>query len=275
VSRSQHSERGAALLLVVVTIVVVSTAAVSLARIATTAKMRRRFDLASLMAGDLATQADTVARRFLAERAPSVVLPVDVSEPRVAVLADTWDAGPTRLSMTVTAFDLCGMIPLDAARDVWILRGILAPEYRRAVDRLDTKFLPRGLDQLGSSVPPIATFPTPREVAPSLGALISMHSSGKINSATAPMPLLDAAMRLNAASGLDAILAARSKNQMPTMPAVGSVPVPPRGSVVVVAGSDGWAVRVDLGVGPIRRSWWLVYQQTTASWKCVQRLAIP
>jgi hypothetical protein len=258
-----------------VTLVIVTTAAATLARIATTAGSGRLLAKQTEMANDLLAQAEAPIQRFLSEMAPSLVLPPDATEPRAEVLADTWQVAGIRFEMTITAFDRCGMVPLAAARDVWLLRGTLPPDVRRAVDRIDPNVGIPGLDQMCGLECASPIFPTAKEGVPALGALVAMHSTGRINAATGPIPVLDAALRLSQKGGLDAIVAARSKKQMPTMTLIASAPMPEKGKVEVVSGSDGWGFRVDIVAGSIRRSWWLVYQLIGPSWRRTQRLAIP
>jgi hypothetical protein len=97
-----------------------------------------------------------------------------------------------------------------------------------------------------------------------------------INVNTAPVPLLEAALRAGGRSGLEQILQARAAHRrfQPGRLDQGATPANASGAPELVSSSPSWAFRIDAHAGPVRRSWWAVYQRSSSSWECVQRLTI-
>src|SRR5690606_3021562 len=161
------------------------------------------------------------------------------------------------------------------------------------IDRLTTERAaqPWGLDQI-AAVSGAAVFPDggagPANTA--IGALVATHTGGSggratININTAPLPLLEAALREAGAGGLDAILMARAEGKSARIGAIGadrtSGPTGEtssgRGSsaVTLTDSSSSWGIRTDISVGPRRCSWWSVWQRRSGAWRLVQRMEIP
>jgi hypothetical protein len=105
---------------------------------------------------------------------------------------------------------------------------------------------------------------------------VGTHHSGRININTAPIELVEAALRLAGRGGLEQIVAARSEGRLTSGTALARVTKPGENAPRISATSTAWAFRIDIRVGPLRRSWWSVYvKQRSNRWECGQRLAIP
>ncbi len=299
--------RGAALLIVLAALILTVTASASLAGLASTLKMQRTLDHAAIGADDLlrATEAPIIA--WLESESAQVVLPPEVEAPRIDVLHDTWSDGKLQYELTVTAWDQYGMVPINLARSGSPLRQALPTVIRRAFDRVQTKpneppgldlfrdtfgatdnemrIFPRAdstepivfADALNSTSredidprqPPAQDQPTPLAI----GALVSTHSGGRININTAPPELLEQAFRGAGRGGFDSVLAARAEGRSVSL---GDLPTSSSSSTApqIVGSSSAWSCRIDIRVGPLRRSWWAVYVKSRSNWECVQRLAI-
>ena len=127
----------------------------------------------------------------------------------------------------------------------------------------------------------IAAQPEPDSVgiAPlSLGACVATHNPGLINVNTAPIDLVEAAMRSAGRGGLEAIIEARAAGKPASLASSpGDDRRGSRSRLGLTTTSTVWAFRIDARVGPIVRSWWAVYERGgrgPKEWRCVQRLAI-
>ena len=102
--------------------------------------------------------------------------------------------------------------------------------------------------------------------------------AGSINVNTAPLPLIEAAMLIAGRGGIETIMAARREGIPAPLPAALTAEPSSRFETNqtprFVAVSNSWAARIDVHVGAARRSWWVVYQNRSARWECVQRLVI-
>ena len=157
---------------------------------------------------------------------------------------------------------------------------MLSPEARRAVDRAAIGHNEKpGLDLI-QPVGDLAVFPAPVPVEPAwfgaappeeppaakrtghepaLGACVATHNPGSVNVNTAPMKLVDAALRQAGRGGIEQILQARTEGKQASVADEGRGR---RGSsrLAILGTSTAWAFRIDGGVGPLTRSWWAVYE---------------
>jgi hypothetical protein len=296
--------QGAALLIVLVTLILVTSAAAALLRLASTEHARRNVHGRVEMALDVACSLDAPIRQWLQSESAGVVLPPDAEAPYAAVLHDEWLSGRDVISVRVSAFDQCGMAPHAIARSGSPLRGALPADVTRLLDAVTLpRDEPAGLDQFAlARERPEETviFPVVRgghatSFGPSaaeqfegassnrvsdeaFGALIATHDSGGsggINVMTAPLSLVEAAMRLAGRGDVDRVIAAREAGEQVELAA------PPRRDrddaprPRIVTSSSAWAFRIDVRVGSAARSWWAVYERSEGQgWRCVQRLAI-
>jgi hypothetical protein len=119
---------------------------------------------------------------------------------------------------------------------------------------------------------------------PPLGAYIATHNHTphQINVNTAPLPLIEAALRMAGRGGLDVIQQARAQQKSVPLGDLPEIDTAHQRAPALVSTSDTWSFRVDVSTSDITKSWWLVYQQsssrrsrnTFSSWECIQRLAI-
>ena len=286
-----HSHRGSALLFVLVALAVVMPACLGLARAVTTAKIDRELRRDEQLVQNLLAESDAPIQDFLAQKAPTLVLPADVKYPAALVLDEAWTSGPDAVALSIVAWDQCGLAALDDARR--------ATPTRLTLPRFATEALARhrgggdlpGLDAFReidgrSPFPPMpnveverggTTLAWPSSTGESLGAYVATHNPGHLNVSTAPVVLLEAALRDAGRGGLEAILAARSEGRQAPIPMPASDAKGETGSNVgerFVSASDEWAFRVDARAGRVRRSQWLQYRPQEMNWRCVQRLFI-
>jgi hypothetical protein len=290
--REQSQERGSALLYVLASMAIVLPAVVGLARTVTTSKLTAAIRRDETAVEDLLSQADAPIRDFLDHEARDLVLLPDARFPVVAVLDDTFDRDGKPVSLTIVTWDQCGLVPLDSARGATPLRLALPRPVVSTLDRVKrTGELP-GLDWfVEDGISHISPFPPTPTIAPTkeatslcwptsldgvLGAHVATHSHGKLNVSTAPIDVLEAALREDGRGGLDAIVAARSEHRQVPVPAAASHSDDHESRrIEFTSTSDCFAFRVDARVGRVRRSRWLVYQPSEGIWHCVQRLLVP
>ncbi len=300
--------RGAALLIVLAALILTVTASVSLAHLASTTKMQRKFDRAARVADDLLRAAESPIIAWLESESAQVVLPPEVEAPRIGILYDTWSDGKLPYKLDITAWDQCGMVPIQLARSASPLRLALPADVRRVLDQVKIKpSEPPGLDlflgrvistdgdisvfpRTDSTEPLVfvdALNPTGREdgdpqqpsskaqpVPPAVGAFVATHSEGRINVNTAPPELLKQAFRGAGRGGFEFVLAARAEGRSVPLTDLPSSSSSNRTAPQIVGSSSAWSFRIDVQVGPLRRSWWAVYVKARSTWECVQRLAI-
>ena len=314
-NRNRPIRRGAALLIVLAALILTVTASVSLARLASTTKMQRTLDRAAILADDLlrATEAPIIA--WLENESAQVVLPPEVESPRIGVLHDTWSDGNLAYELDITAWDQCGMVPINLARSGSPLRLALPADVRRALDQVkikpneppgldlflarvistdgDMRVFPRSLptrplvfkDPFAPSAAspsvdddPSQADPPATSTVPAVGALVATHSGGggggRINVNTAPPDVVKHALRAAGRGGFKLVLAARAEGRSVPLANLRVSSSSSRAAPQIIGSSVAWSLRIDVQVGPLRRSWWAVYVKARSTWECVQRLAI-
>jgi len=299
--------RGIALLLVLAALVVVVTGAASLARMAATTQISRQSAESERIASSLLDAAEAPIYAWLGSVSADVVLPPDNTEPSVAVIHDIIELGTQRCEFTIAAYDQFGMVPLREALRGSHLRMALPSWARDSLTGFEPRSdLPAGLDDLASHVSGVGlVFPhgvvtepivfgdtsvsasqMDHPTSPALGSLVATHnplpdfggrarrriSPSAINVNTAPMNVVEAALRAAGRGGLEQITAARAAGK-PFAP--GDAPVSRQGSGISLVGSSSvWAFRIDARVDRVRRAWWSVYALDGSEWKLVQRLVV-
>ncbi|MCC6910310.1 MAG: hypothetical protein IT430_20440 [Phycisphaerales bacterium] len=289
---SRPPRRGVALLLALAMIVLIVPVALGFTQRALLAGMDERVSEQGQVADSIRTQLEAgPLQNWLSTESGKVALPVEAPTPRVDVLHEHWEFDDCEYEVRITAWDQCGMAPWEVIATGSPLRAavparILERARPVASDRPRSK--PLGLDQVaqftldaGGPVLPSA-FPSPDERdASSPGAWIATHPVGEygsINVNTAPLPLIQAAFGQSGRGGIELILAARREGRVGPLPA--AVVAEDAGAqlnakVQLIGASACWALRIDVRVGLVRRSWWSVYRQSSGRWECVQRLVIP
>jgi len=290
-ARVLRTRRGSALLFVLVALAVVMPACLGLARAVTAAKIDRELRRDEQLVENLLAESDAPIQDFLARKASTLVLPADVRFPAALVLDDAWASGPAAIALLIVAWDQCGLAALDDVQR--------ATPMRLTLPRFATEALARhrgggdlpGLDAYReidgrSPFPPMpnveverggTTLVWPSSTGESFGAYVATHNPGHLNVSTAPVLLLEAALRDAGRGGLEAILAARSEGRQAPIPIPASDAKSETGSNVggrFVSASDAWAFRLDARAGRVRRSQWLQYRPQEMNWRCVQRLFI-
>lgn len=303
------SRRGAALLLVLATLILAVTASATLARVTSTVKLNHEFTHRTAIADDLLRAAQPPILTWLASKSSTVVLPPEATSSQVQVLHDAWVIDAIEHELRITAWDQCGMVPVDVARSGSPLRLVLPAEVKRVLDQVTIRSdQPAGLDwylwacQMNER---LRVFPEPSDPRPvifeqaggedqkpphqplldeppaglpdsvAVGEYIATHNPGRINVNTAPMEVVQAALRLAGRGGLEHIVAARLADRLTLLNDLPRIDESNRAAPRIATSSNTWAFRIDLRVGTVRRSWWAVYVQSRSTWECVQRLAIP
>lgn len=242
------ARRGVALLLVLATLLVVSTAALLLVRTRATASLGRRIDDRTVAIDDAITAAEGRIAAWLQNEAATAVVDPDAPSIEIPILDDLIVLEGVATRIRVAAFDQQAMLPWDDARSGSPLRMALPaavsarlrdrPEGRRTSPGLDLLPLPRPgeaptFPRISPGPPdamPIAfgagtqaepagvessklfdSQTTAPAASPAVGAWLATHapSPAAINVNTAPIELLDAAMRRLGRGGLEPIIEAR------------------------------------------------------------------
>lgn len=304
------SRRGVALLITLAAIVIAIVACTSLARVAITTSLTRSIDSRSERAADLLRAAEAPILLWLRERAPHIVLPPDATSPAILVLDDVISVEIDTVRLTLTAWDQRGMAPSSLLVRGVPTRSAVPSDM---LDHIDDARKTRGnvldqspgLDLFDAPESPFPTFTANEpmrfggatsgssrgfESRAALGAYVATHNpppheprqrrsrrrkrpQTAINVNTAPIELIEAAMRMAGLRGIEQIIDARERGEPATAAgtAVGqALPNAP----ALIATSDVWSFRIDATIGTLNRSWWAVYTKDQGAWRCVQRLAI-
>jgi hypothetical protein len=120
-----------------------------------------------------------------------------------------------------------------------------------------------------------------------IGAVLATHNKsagglrdsegsggGRINIHTAPIDVIEAAMREAGRGGLETIIAARENGEHVQLGTLPQLVEPNESAPQLVTQTDTWAFRIDVRVGSVQKSWWSIYRPHEDSWRCVQRLVI-
>lgn len=318
-----RGRRGAALILALAALLILASASVALASIAARTKLARSADESIHAADDLLRAAEVLVFDWLKNESATVILPADSESPHVLVMHAAWNHEGVDHEIRVVAWDQCGMVSLGAARAGSPLRMTL-PQY--VLEVLDAaQPLPAsaaaGLDVFarpfderapspfprpsvseptlfdGTAHAAASELPARREGGPSaIGGLLSTHAAA-INVNTAPLPLVEQALRLAGRGGFDLIVASRSQGKQVSIGALPSAAAPPSdmNTPMLIASSDVWAFRLDARVGSVQRSMWRVYERSTGrhgggqrrsgtnrldsnppnhGWECIQSIVI-
>lgn len=297
------ARRGAALLLVLGALVVSVSAALIAARAITRGKLATAAADADTLAGDLLVGCESPARAWLVNESARVALPAEADLPAVQVLHDTWEDAGRRIEVRITAWDQCGMVPIQAVRFGHPLAGVVSEAARDAALALPAEWLDRpGLDQFpgagsvfpelpatestvfGSGEQPSANSRSEYE-GTAIGAELATHSPGSgrarrgqtpvlLNVNTTPRRLLEEAMRLAGRGGVETILDKRGRGEPAAVGDVTTDGTQRESGVRFIASSPAWAFRIDVRAGMIQRSVWEVWAHESSDWEVVQRLAI-
>ncbi|HMN96844.1 MAG TPA: hypothetical protein PKC43_10220 [Phycisphaerales bacterium] len=238
--------RGFTLLFVLLALVLLVGAASLTARVRLTDGLARRALDDRVAAADLADSAEAALLHWLTHESAGVVLPVDATTPAVVVLDDRFQLDGRDVFLHVVAFDQLGMSAWDAIRDGTGVDGAHPPWLRSALEAADARLdgsASRGLDALvnavereGAILYPAISGGAPRgrrtgasveradgsgradvtgQATAAIGALVATHAASQpsLNVNTAPMTLIEAALRRGQRGGIEAIRIARSEGR--------------------------------------------------------------
>lgn len=292
---NRGTRRAAALLLTLAVLVIAVTATAMLARAAGTVQMRARLDRRDSLTIDLIEPIDQIILQWLKSEAGDIVLPPHAAEPMVAVLHDVISSETIAIEITITAWDQCGMAPLDMLRSGLPVRGALPPSV---LDHLDDSDAPQdaasGLDLFVNHdrrrPAAIAIFPAPPETPPMIftsdqadtaaeaisgghrsaqpagevsgvGGVVATHNPAPspINVNTAPRPVLEAIMRDLGRGGIEQIMTSRENSKKAAAAGAPRRDEDRSAAAHLVDQSSAWAFRIEVTVDSFRRSWWAVY----------------
>lgn len=204
-TKSSHP-RGVALLIVLAVLMVTVAATAILVASAANVSVQRTLTQDERIAADLLTAVEDPIQRWLKHDSDKVLLPPDAAEPAVPVLRDAItfgaatstaeadEAGSVHTVITITAFDQCGMVPLQLAKSASPLLHALPSEVQRLIAIVElpptAENAALGLDDLQNDSS-IAVFPAPR-----VRELIQFDSS------VVSTPLANAPARISAEESL-------------------------------------------------------------------------
>lgn len=306
--RAPASSRGAALLCVLAVLALLMPLCLGISRSVATSAVSERVSRDVLLVDDLLLAAELPIQEWLANEAGSLVLPPDARYPAALVLDDHLEIDGVKRELRVVAWDQLGLVPLDLARAASPLRLALPRDVVVQVDAAAAQSREgefAGLDWFEGGIardPTTSPFPPsptsvsivdgatrtkalrwPASGSAALGSYVATHGSGAINVASAPLAILEAALRELGRGGLDLVVAARSKGERPAAP----IAVEPssrardggraseKAALRLVSSSDCFAFRIDARAGRAKKSWWSVYRTHEGGWRLEQRLLVP
>ncbi|MEO1006936.1 MAG: hypothetical protein AAFX79_00030 [Planctomycetota bacterium] len=230
---------------------------------------------------DLRLECDRIASDWLSEHSLTVSLPPETASPRVAIASQELPLAGETVAVNLAAFDQHGMVPLgDAPLG---LRGTLPARIAqlRATWTTERTSGPTGLDQLASIAPvDLAVFPrvSIQDSLLAAGELLATHAGTErtsINLATAPLRIVEAAMRDAGRGGIEVVIDARSRGDRVPLGSLTRLDGNRvEGPLELLAASPCWAICTDLRIGPLRRAWWTVWLREGSTWRIVQRLEV-
>lgn len=302
------ARRGIAMLLVLIVLVVAVAASANVARVAVTSKSAESISASRQICDDLLAQLERAAFSWLIHESHRAIVPPERATPSIPVLNDRIAAEPTAIHVTVTAYDLQGMVPASALFKCSELGAALPTDVIEAIEMLEGFPPPLGPDQLAATPGGRSVFPDPMEtveiefgeVGPAWGAdhepdthadrfpaiaefvALTRHASPRngppavdgrpivLNVNTASIPVLDRAFASAGIEGLEQIIAKRDEGELATL----DLHAGHETTIRFVTRSMLWAFRSEARVGPVRRAWWSVFEHRAGMWRLVQRIPI-
>ena len=260
------SRRGVALLLVLGALLVVTTAVSTSMLSATNALRGDQVHRAELRAADLLGASEVITDRWLRTESARAVVDPALPEPRLTVAEVNYADLDFDTSVRLTAWDLLGMPAADLPASHPLSRFVPTDADSRQAKSLaeladpETPVHPEAETFDGHLGGSIAVYPRdPRA---------GMTQSAVINVNTAPEPLLAAAMRLGQRGDVATVLASRQRGVPSPAPTASR---DASSLVTLTARSNRWAMRADITVGPVTRSWWTVYESRGRGWSIIDR----
>lgn len=267
------THRGAALLLTLVSVLALTTLAVRHVSAARRHAQMRSVARAEHEAAEIFRTSGVIAQIWLERESSRVVLPGDVKEPRVEVASVDWEERGRGYTLTVTAWDQQGMLPASGAIPEFLKRS-LPTEFT------DAHIARRDLADRGVTHP--FRYPDRDSDTTEVFGYLATHASSEydprtrsdqlsLNIHTTPAPLLRRVVTLLQRTDWDRVMRARRDGEIvrDLAPGHGSA-----SGIRLVSRSAIWAVRTDVRVGSIRRSWWTVYGGFGGEWRVLEQHAI-
>ena len=112
------------------------------------------------------------------------------------------------------------------------------------------------------------------EYPTAIGSVIATHSNNTINLNTAPLNVIEQALRSAGRGGLEVVQAARAEGRAANLGDLQVNQSSKRQTIKLTNSSNAWSFRIDIRVGTLHRSWWITYTRIKSKWECAQRLAI-
>lgn len=266
------TRRGVAMILVLAACVVILTASAVVAQARANAALGAGTTDGLAMALELAEASEDATIAWLRHASREVVLEPSPEIIGVPIMNDRLEIGRREITVRVTAWDQCAMLPNTDLSDLPAMAR-LAGDQRPAWagDRFPgadhTKTIPSARHD-AASVRFATHNPEPNGQRQRGGA------SAAVNINTAPEPLLRAACADLGVASADSILVARRSGERATITTAGRAD--PSG-LRLVAASTVWSVRTDIGVsgpGGASVAVWTVYTLVGGTWSRVQRFVI-
>lgn len=272
--------RGVAMLLVLGAAVLLLAAASVIARTRATRSLADGANSALTMAWAACDGAEPAVVEWLRRESRDVLLDPRTPAPNLTILHESFTTEGDRVTITITVWDQCGMVPTIDVDGLPSLREFV--DRQGFSDRTDLLTAAPGLDLVRDDA-----FPSiDRAVA--LGGLCGTHNPAPgsdrrrggsipvLNVNTAPEAILRAVFADLQLDGVDRVLSARAAGEQAV---VSGLQTGRTVSVHLAGSSTCWGVRTDVTVsGTGRRasaSLWSVYTLRGGTWSREQRLVIP
>ena len=303
-------------MLTLAVLVLAVTATTTLVRITSTSQAHFKQNNSFLFTDDVIASLEGPITYWLEEKSSTVVLPPDITEPQVSVLNDVVDFNDQQFCISITAWDQCGLVAIDSLRGGSPLRMTIPPDVLRWVDGLNyantsislgwllesqsfddgaLKIFPEALERdvvhFGDSNDELRNTANDQN-SPSQALLgyVTPHTYAsdtelKLNVNTAPIELLESALRLAGRGGIEQIIEARRQGESANIATSPKHDDPLSNAPEFVTQSDLWSFRVDFQSRHLQRSWWCVYRYvksthsnkvaSESTWHCIARYVIP
>lgn len=259
--------RGMALLLVLGALLVITTAVSASMMSAANHQLGESIHRAEHRASDLLHASEAIIDRWLRAESARAVVDPSLAEPRVAIAdVNIDDSVASNARVRLTAWDLLGMPRAGLPASHPLSRFAVADASISEAS---------SLAEISDPTNPV--HPEPDQIDGRIGGAVAVYprdnrergsQSVIINVNTAPEPLLRAAMRSGQRGDAQSVLNSRASGTPAPAPAVSR---DASSLVSLTARSNLWAVRADISVGPVTRSWWTVYESRGRGWSMIDR----
>lgn len=267
------THRGAALILTLVSVLALTTLAVRHVDAARRHARMHSVARAEQEAAEIFRTSSVIAQDWLERESSRVVLPPDMREPRVEVASIDWEQRGRAYTLRVTAWDQQGMLPASGS----------IPEFlERSLPSEFTDARVAAIDHAERNMSHLFRYPDRESATTEVLGYLATHAQSdydprtrsdqlSFNTHTTPAPLLRRAFTLLQRADLDRVMGARRDGEIVRDLAAGHGSA---SGIRLVSRSPIWAVRTDVLVGSVRRSWWTVYGGFGGEWRVLEQHAI-